>query len=137
MVEIGNFLVTSLLTYITIYVMSLAKKKNRVIVKIANKRLEKLREQSIKTITDQKEFLDLKFPKKPKFIFKWGMIVYVIGYILLAGGIFYGYSILLTYFNLHIKIWMALLIITFLPVIVNLILRKFYLNSNDIWDILR
>lgn len=135
--EFGNIIVISLFAYLTMYFLSLFNKKTRLHIQTKNEEMKKLRNVKVKTVEEQKKFIDLKYPKMQKIPFTWKRIIVIIGYILLGGAIWYGYYNLIIIFRIHIRIWQSLIILIVVPILVNLILRKFYLQQNDLIDYLR
>jgi len=133
--NISNILIISLFTYLTVYVLSLISKKNRNNIISLNKNLDKLRKIKVKSVEEQKKFIGLKYPKRGKFKFKWPMIFYILGYMILIGGIWYGYFVVLDYLKIVFKLWQALLIIMIVPILINMILKRFNLQrKNDLLD---
>jgi len=105
------------------------KKRKELVDK--NKELDKLRKIPVKNLKTQKEFLDLKYPKKDKFVFKWKSVGGAIFILLFYFALFKGYRYLIKYFNIVVPLWVGLLIIIIGPLIMNWILRKFNLQGSD------
>jgi len=105
------------------------KKRKELVEK--NKKLKKLREIPIKNIDEQKKFLDLKYPKKNKFVFKWSMLGRGIFILLMYFALFKGFRYLIKYLRIEVALWQSLLIIIIGPLIINYILRKFDLQGSD------
>jgi len=134
----GNILIILFLVYYTIYLFSLLNKSIRNSIQIKNKELESYRKIKIKTIEEQKEFINLKFPKKvKKNKFSWKSMLNVIVYILIFVILFQIYNYLFDYFSVIIKLWIAVLVIIIMPILINYILKKFSLEKDDLLVYLR
>lgn len=124
------------LTYYIFYLASLISTKNRKGIAFKNKELDVLRSKPVKTLKEQKEFLNLKQPKHKKFKFSWkglGTIILKLG---IYGGTVFFTNYLFNLYNINIKIWHLVCLIIFLPLILNWILKKFNLEKNSLLDII-
>ena len=126
---IVSFLITFYLLY---FFEMLTNKKQREGVQNRNEKLNTMRKIPVKTLEEQKQFLNLKYPKPPKAKFVWSKIFIIIGKLLLFIVVFrtviYGFD----YFGVVFAIWQAILFIIVFPIIVNIILSKFNLQKEDI-----
>ena len=134
MIIVGNIITIVMLCFYTVYLVRLFLPNNKKYVVQKNIRLNELRQKNIKSIEEQKEFIDLKYPKKGKFKFRWIMIIQILLYVLMYSVIYYFYSKLFFIFNIKLSLIIGLLFVTAFPIILNLILKKFKLQNNDLLD---
>ena len=126
---VGTFFVQVLLTYYTVHILKCIF-GDRKKIQTHNQNMNKLRKVSIKTIDQQKQFVDLKYPKrqkltKEKLLFGFLTLVFYVGTLI-------SYRIIFNYFGYQIKFWFALMIIFTLPILLNLMLERFDLNKTDL-----
>jgi Ca2+/Na+ antiporter len=135
--ELTTFFVLFLLCYYTYYIFSvLTNKKQLKAEQYKYIELEKYRSMPVKTIEEQKKFLDLKFKKrstkKKKFKITWkgvwGFIYTSIIYLIFFK--FYEYWFIK--YNIEFKLWQTVLFVIIFPLILNIILNKFNLSKSDI-----
>ena len=132
--ELSKLIIMGLLTFYSGYCLRLLLNKNsRENIISTNNKLNDMRKKPIKTLEEQKEFLNTKFPKstKEKYFFKTILkflktIVFYIPF-----GLAY-YYILNNYVNVNIPLWVAVLFIIFFPTVINLLLKKFGVEKDDI-----
>jgi len=135
--NLPTIIVAIILSYYVLYFVPLLFSKNRISIKKKNKKLNKLRTVPIKTLKQQKQFLNLKFPKN-KFRFTWKLFFYIVFKICIFMMIFKGWTMLFEYFNLNISFWVLLLFIFVFPVVFNYLLKPFGLEKgSDLTQILR
>lgn len=127
----GNILLIVFLTYYSINLYIYFFPKNRIMLQTANIEMNKLRKIPIKNINQQKEFLKIKDPIK-KFKFKKEMLPTTLIYMGCFIILYRFFSVQLILLNWNIPLWLAILIVMITPMIVNLILKKFNLQKNDI-----
>jgi len=121
-----------LLIYLRSLFPLLFNKKSREQTKVRNTRLNKLRMKPIKTPDEQKEFLDLRYPKKPPFqwtvknllliflnIFKFIFMIIVLGFVL--------DKLLLIY-----PLWFVILMSMCVPYVLNLILSNYNIETDNV-----
>lgn len=122
----GNILVSVFATYYTKYILSLIiSKQKRQKVKTTNIRLDELRKIPVKTLEEQKEFINLRYPKrKGKFKFSWKMIPTFLINMGIFVGLFFIYRNILLYFNLDFELWQGILLVVIGPMIINYLLEK-------------
>ena len=136
---IGNLFVTVFLSYFTLHILvMLIFKKSRVTVQTANKKLDVLRKIPIKTVAQQKEFINTRYPKrKGKFKWSWAIIPKIILRVACFIVIILTYREIFNFFNIDIKLWQAILFIVIFPFFLNLILEKFKVQKSDLSVFLR
>lgn len=130
--EIGNIFVIVFLSYYTIYFFSFFSDRKRYAIQDRNIKLNEMRSKKIKTLQEQKDFINLKYPKKGKIIFTWGMIPRILYTIFVFGLIFFIYQTIFIKLNIYFLLWQGILIIVVLPIIINIILSRFKLQKDDI-----
>ena len=115
------------------YIKLLFNKKARTEHITKQKELERMRCIPNKTPLQQKQFLDLKYPKKPpiKWSFKFIIKKVIVIIIMITVYIFLRYLWKL-YICINIKWWLALLIMFAIPLILNTILKKYNLHQDDV-----
>lgn len=101
-------------------------------VKQINLKLDEMRKQPIKTVEEQKKFINIKYPKTSKFKFSWNWLFKMILYILAFIVVYRVYSFVLSVLNVNITLFYAILILFLGPIFINLILKRFHLESDDI-----
>jgi ABC-type sugar transport system permease subunit len=127
-----NLFIAYFLYIFRTYVKLLFNKSERLKHKEKNIELERLRQIAYKTPEQQKEFLDLKYPKK---VFDWSfknvltvlfqLIIFITLFILFR-------KFWATYLMFNFKLWQLFLIMLFLPLVINSILKRFNLQQDDI-----
>jgi hypothetical protein len=120
------------LTFYSIYFISLFNKKNRIQIKNVNNNLDKLRQKKVKTVEEQKEFLNLKYPKRIKGKFSWNIIPEILWGIIKFVFMFQVFNRTFIYLDIQFKLWHAIVIIIIMPIIFNVILEKFKLHKQDL-----
>ena len=127
-----NFILICFMIYYTYFFFRLSFKKKRDEVKTQNIQLDKLRKVPIKTLQQQKQFINTKYPKSTKFKFTWiwlGKIVLMIAISIL---LYKAYSTIFLILKINVKLWMIILIVILFPLLVNLLLRIFHLEKDDL-----
>lgn len=111
-------------------IFSLFNSKNREQVKLKNSRLDELRKIPIKTLDEQKEFITLLNPKiDSKFSFK-SFLNFLFSFFKLV--IMYGIiHLIFVKLNIVFSLFNGILIVMIVPLIINLILAKFNIQSQD------
>lgn len=133
---IPGMLVLVILSYYTRYIIKMIfNKKERGIVRKTNTRLEELRCIPNKNLEQQKEFLDLKYPKKnskKKWNLSWikvnGFLFTLTMYII----IFKIFKYMLFISNISISWLVAIIFMVLFPLLLNIILEKFGIAKSDI-----
>lgn len=131
--EIGKTLLILFLSYYFMDMINLFRSKIRKEVKEKNKQLNELRTKTIKSVEEQKEFINLKYPKS-NFKWSWGMIPSIIFGFVKFIGMFFLFRFLLK--NVQVSLITAICIIIGLPILMNFILKRFNLNKPDTTDVL-
>jgi len=139
MTVLANMFVIVLLTYYTNYlIMMLLNPSTRNATKMANVKMEKLRKISLKTVKQQKQFLNLKYPKaQGKFRLTWKRCLMFLIDIVKFVIIFRAYSFVFVYVRINLVLWQSILILIVGPIIINLLLEKFNLQKGDLRHYLR
>ena len=122
--SIFKLFVEMVLCQYTIFFFSLFFKKNRKEVQKRNEELDRLRKKPIKTIAEQKKFIELRYPTT-KFKLDKLFIFKTLAY----ASVFYGYYILLN--PIYISLWISLAIIFLSPLAISFLLRKFKLQQDN------
>jgi len=129
---IWNVIIIFVMIYYTFFFIGLTFKKKRIQLKNINTKLDNMRKIPVKNLEQQKEFINTKYPKPGKFKFTWKWLGKILLMILISIGLYRGYNSLFKYLNLEFAFWHVILIIILFPVIVNLVLRLFHLERDDI-----
>jgi len=127
----GNIILIIFLVYQIIYLFDLLKNNKRKIIKEKNEELNKYRNIAIKTLNEQKEFLNVRYPKN-KFKFTKELIPNLmirIGCIII---LFQFFNLEMKMMNINVNIFISVLIVIITSIILNYILGKFNLQKNDI-----
>jgi len=131
--EFGNVLIIIFLSYYTIYFFQISISKNyKKTIQDKNIVLENLRGKKIKTLKEQKNFINLKYPKKIKQKWTVKRIGYVVLYILIFILIYQIYNFLFLKIGLVIKLWIAIIFVMVAPIIFNMILQRYNLQKSDL-----
>ena len=132
----GNLFVALFLAYYVQYFLSLISSRTRKDILRSNNKLDRLRKEPVKTVEQQKRFIDAKFPKTiGKSKFSWKTVPYVIWRILYFIGLFWVMNRLLS--PLDISLAVGILSIMVLPIVFNIVLAKFGLQKSDLRNFLR
>lgn len=136
--NLPNLIIIITLTFYLTYSLKLLLPKNRIGIQTANKQLGAIRNKTYKSLAEQKNFLDLKYPKTiGTFKFTWGGVPKFVLQIILFLIVFRGFLFLFTYFSIEMKIWQALLFVIIFPIVINLVLEKFNVQKGDLRYLLR
>ena len=130
---IGNILVITILTYYTKYLITIIfNKKYRQSIQQDNIILETLRTKPVKTIEEQKEFINTRYPKKiGTFKWSWHLIPQILLTMIIFIVIFRSYMFIFDKFKLSFVLWQAILFFIFFPLVLNLILNKLNIQKGD------
>lgn len=128
-----KLLIVYLMFLLKTYIPILLSKNKRLEQQTKNIKLNELRQIKKKTLAQQKEFLDYKYPKKEPF--KWSIIGILKAIPRIA--LFIGMYFLIKYAWVHyigfnIKIWQLIIIMLILPILINTILKKINLQQDDV-----
>lgn len=119
-----------IITYHILYVIRLFFKNNREQVKTKNIQLEKMRNNKIKTLEDQKKFLDVKYPKSGGKI-KFKDVIKIILKILIFIILFRTILQVFIYYNWEFNWWIGIIFIFGFPFLFNFIMKKFKLQQDN------
>lgn len=136
-----NLIVMMILTYYIVYIIRiLIFKKERQNVLEQNKRLDSLRYLPNKTIEEQRAFINVKFPKRQKrkwtfwFVIKgvWNILIYILIYT----GVFLLINYIFNILKIDVPWWAGLIFIIIFPLLMNWILGKLNLQTNDLTSLI-
>jgi magnesium-transporting ATPase (P-type) len=131
MVSIPNLLVICITSFYVVYTCDILffGQKKKIIEK--NLKLHELRKKPVKTVKEQKEFLLIKNPKVPFNLFAF----------IRRALIFIGLSLLLRfvfiYFTINLQMWMAIFFVILFPLLYNIVLKKFNLEKDDLFYLIK
>jgi len=129
---IYNVIIIFFMIYYTFFFIGLATKKNRNKVQEKNTELDEMRKIPVKTIEEQKKFINTKYPRTGKFKFTWKWLGKVLVAVIISIFLFRGYNQLFNILHIEINLWQVVLIIILFPILMNLVLRIFDLQSDDL-----
>jgi hypothetical protein len=129
---IYNTILICFLVYYTFFFFRLTIKKERTQIQTQNKKLNELRTVAVKTVEQQKEFIDTKYPKHTKFKFSWKWLGKIIVYIAISILLYKAYGTIFKILGINVQLWMDIVFIIVFPLLVNLILRVFNLEKDDL-----
>lgn len=127
-----NYVISAFLVYYTYYFIGLTRKKNRVGVQQNNIETNNLRKIPVKSLEEQKKFLDLKHPKSEPYKFKWKDVPWFIVNLFCAILLFYAFNRVFIRFNVNFTLFWTILFVIVVPILINYILKKFNLEKSDI-----
>lgn len=128
-------LVIVILAYYIKYVFKMIfNKEQRIAVSKTNTRLEELRCIPNKTMEEQKEFLNLKYPKSPneKWKFSWEWLNRLLFTLTIYIMLFKIFKYILFISNISISWFWAIIFMVLFPLALNIILGKFGVEKSDI-----
>ena len=115
------------------YIKVIVSKDNRAEHRKKRSQLTRLRAKPMKTVEEQKAFLDLKHPKKErkKFTFKRFMskLLRVAFFVGLIVGVKYLWTV---YVHFNFSLWHIIIYALLFPILVNSVLKKYGLQQDDI-----
>ena len=131
---VGHTFVIFLLTYYTSYLTKIIfNKKHRHNVQKSHKHLEVMREQQIRSVKEQLEFVNTKYPKVwGEFKWSWSTIPKLLLNVTLFIALFRGYYYLFDIWGLSFNIWQSILFVILFPIGINIILKRFNIQKGDI-----
>jgi hypothetical protein len=127
-----NYVIIVILTYYTFYFFRLCIKRNRIIIQQTNQKIDKLRLIKLKTMKQHKKFINLKYPKQPKFTFAWNKVLQVLLILAISFCVFFLFIKLFALLNINAPLWVAILFVFVFPILMNIVLKKFNLQQDDI-----
>lgn len=138
--EIGNVIVCLFLSYYTLYILQMLFSLNsRKSMQESNLRMDELRKVGVKTLNEQKEFIDMKYPKRNPF--KWtarnvlNAAIYIIGWAIAFMLVYSAYGRILE--RLKIGFGLSILFVMVFPIVLNIILKRFHLEKDDLGAYIR
>ena len=126
----GNILVIVLILVYLKYFYNLFDKRKRKVVLSSNKRLEELRKIVFKTLEEQREFVELRYPKR-LFAWSWKNVGVVILSLLVGVCLFLLFSKGFKFLNIDLSLWQGLGIIFIVPLIINFLLSRFGVEKQN------
>lgn len=129
--DIATLIIIIICVYYTKYFTTFFNKDNRKFIKTTNKKLDKLRVISHKTLKKQKEFLNLRYPKS-QFKLTWKTVPFILFHLAIYIALFQVYNYLFEWLGWKFRLWHAILVVFLFPVLINILLRRFGLNKQDI-----
>lgn len=135
---LADIIVVFLLTYYSIHIVRMMfNKKKRVVIQQTNIDIDKLRKKPFKSLEEQKQFLNLKYPKGSKFKWQWKIIPNVLFSIILYIVVFRSLLYLWDIIGIQLRLWHSIIIIILFPMAINYILEKFNIQKSDLRYLLR
>jgi len=133
--SLAEIFIVVFLCFYTKYFLSLLLQDKREEIQKRNQKLDKLRKIPIKSIKKQKEFLNLRYPKKSSNKFEWNRVPNILGIIFVYVVLFFGYRWVVGNFfdwiDYEVRLWQSVLFIILMPMIVNIILKRFDLQQQE------
>jgi hypothetical protein len=123
--NIANFFVCMLLSYYLLYFITFFSKNTRDDIKKRNRKLTKLRTKAVKSLEEQKSFLNAKYPKKKDRW--WWSFLRIFIFIILS----IGFNYLFKYLNINLVLWHAIAIVILTPIVINWVLHSFDLETKE------
>ena len=121
--------------YYSIHIFSLFNKDKRYRLKTGNIQIESLRSVPVKTIEQQKEFINLRYPKIGKIKITWKSTYYfllnMLKFIVAYRTFWYLFERVLINKMEWFNFYYAIAFLFCFPVMLNFILRRFGLEGND------
>jgi hypothetical protein len=137
--DYGTILVKLSVSYFLIDVILIIFFKNvRQNLKTKSIILDEIRDKPIKTLDEQKAFLDAKFGQIMPIRFSWNTVVNIIKNVIIFAIMYFCINYIFNKFNIIIPLGIAILIIIIMPIIFTLIFRLFGIKKNNmLLDVLR
>jgi len=129
--NIGNIFLITFLTYFSLKLINIFKSgvKNS---QQTHAQLDNLRLKKVKTLEEQKEFINLMYPKRQKVKWKFNNYLNMFCMIIITIGIFKLFWYIFDVFNFAFSITYSILLICIIPIIVSFFLNKFGINDNNV-----
>jgi hypothetical protein len=135
MVEWGTFIIKIASTYYLKFAIDLIT-GGYGILKTKNEEMEEYRKKPFKSIDEQKEFLDKKYPYRT-FRFSWkGTIDFLIT-ILYFMLLYFIVDKIFVFFKVSVALWISIIVLMFFPLLLNMFLRRYHLQTDTLSNILR
>lgn len=133
----GNILIICVLIYYTMYFFNMFMSGGQRKLVEVNTELNKLRKIPIKTLEEQKKFLDMKYPKITPTKWKLSNYINLFFMIIFTISIAMFYNYIFGYYRVDIGLGWGILLASIIPFLLNLLLSKFKLDSNDLLDLFK
>lgn len=132
--SIANMLVLFITVHFTYHILIIIfSKRQRQAMQQTNDKLEELRCKPLKTIKEQKEFINLRHPKKiGTFKWSWSVVPKILLTITIYVFLFNVYRYVFSYFAINLALWQAILYVILFPLVLNFVLEKFKVQKGDI-----
>src|SRR6056297_1555160 len=128
-----NLFIAYIIYIISTYITLVINKEKRKEHKSNRERLHKLRNIAVKTDEEQKEFINLKYPKTPPFKWSFKNVGLFILKAAIMISIFIGARYLWkTYIGWLMPLLMTFIVMALLPILINKVLKKFNLEQDDL-----
>jgi hypothetical protein len=122
-------MIYTILTYIKLVFSKTERDAHRQ----TRKTLEKLRNIPIKTTEEQKQFLDAKYPKDAFFVWSFkNVFMFIIKTLPIILLFMVSRRLWNAYITFEFALWQVIIIMVFLPIIINKIMKRFNLHNDDI-----
>jgi len=128
-----NLFIVFIIYFVLSYVKVLINKDKRVEHAKIMTELERLRKIPYKSLKEQREFIDLKYPKTDPFVWSFQNISKFVLKLVLMVAIFFGIKYLWrTHIVFEFALWQVMLIAVIVPILVNKVLKKYNLHNDDL-----
>lgn len=137
---VGNILAGIVITTSVYYVVNiLFSPTYRQAVKEQNKKLDEMREIPVKTLEEQKEFLDMKYGNQQEpFKFSWMMVINILISMIKFSLIYMAVQWAFNYYHINVPLWGAFLVMLGLPLLLTMVFKIFGLHKdNNLFNMLR
>ena len=123
-----------MITYYSIYIIKIIfSRKQRIKIQSINTKLDNYRNEPIKSIKEQKEFVNIRHPKMiGTFKWSWKMVGNTILHMAMYIAGMRIYLKVVKIFPFEIKLWQAIIFIIAFPLLFNILLRKFNIQKGDL-----
>lgn len=134
MVTVGTYIVIVFVSYYFKYFLDMLDYRKRKSTQFVNARLEELRKIPKKSLDEQKEFTELKYPTSRGLKAKWTVkrVLLILLMLVFYAGFFIIWLKIFQYLHLEFKIWQAAIVVFLGPTIINFVLKRLGLQHNDI-----
>lgn len=123
------YMIFTVMTYGKIFF----KKDTRVKHQNNRKRIEELRRIPNKTTEQQKEFINLKYPKGSSFVWSRRNVMQTATKILMMAAVFIvSYNVWFSYIDIRFQMWQTIVLMIIIPIILNMLLKRYNLHQDDI-----
>ena len=123
------YLIYFLSTYITLFISKNKRKEHQS----KQSKLDKLRMIAIKTDEEQKQFIDLKYPRTEPF--KWtfkNISLFILKLAVMVFAFILTRYLWKSYIKFQLPLWSVMIIMVILPIGINKILKKYNLHQDDL-----